>query len=730
MTIFLFVLFAIFTASAFSKMSERIQKLESRINHLDPQSATKTEAAKLTANGLQPTTTPEPGAAPIITQKTSPKPQTDLEFKVGGKAFTVIGVIAVLFGAGFFLRYAFENNLISPLLRIILGIIASVACIGLGEWLQKKYKNYGQILIGLGLGLAYLVCYAALHQYHLIASSIAITIAIIVTAIGLALSAYHRSAPLAVVAQIGGFLTPIILGSDHQDPLIFFTYLFILNIATLALAFFQSWSSTALIGLIGTAIVFHAWTPSFFYTRTQEWVLPSVFATIFFLIFAVTSLTKYLYRRHSNTRMDLAVVALNPAIYAFTFYGLIPFVYRDWLGVFLGVLGAAYLGLTRLIQQKTKQDIQYQNALSIIGFVFIAMAPVITALHTDTIAIIWAVCVSALVAWGYLIRSRVLVVLAHALTFGIILRVVISNFIDTSIQTPWINQNFLTNVCIILTFAVTAAIHWHHHRKSQMPETITSLEAKSLFSLVTTEAFLLAAFVINHQVGALVSTKQVWGVAILGILFLVAGWIACAFSSLPLRVAVYASYALLALRTLALHTNTVSAREFMLNPRIYAISIFIASLAIFAFLIQKRYANNLREAERTAMRSVLFVAVHALVIWLISSEISGWFTRKIYALRNELPYSLVAAKNASLSIFWAIYALAVLVFGIMKRSLIARRFAIAFLGFTILKVFLVDTSSLSNLYRFASFMTLGILLLVVGYLYHRFRDQMKKFVAE
>lgn len=729
MTFLLLVLFGIVSAVAISRMSERIQKLESRINKLDPQNATKTEDAKLTIDRLQPTAAPEPVPAPILPQETPPKkPQTDLEFRVGGKAFTIIGVIAVLFGAGFFLRYAFENNLISPLLRVILGFIASIVCIGLGEWLQKKYKNYGQVLIGLGLGLAYLVCYAAFHQYHLIGSAGAFAGAILVTTIGLLLALYHNVVPLAIVAQAGGFLTPILLGNGQNQPTILFFYLLILNAATLALALFKSWYSTAIVGVIGTAIVFHSWMFSF--ADQTAWNIPTTFATIFFLVFAITSLLRYNAHKTSGSNLDFAVIALNPLLYAITLYELIPIAHRDWLGVWFGVLGLAYLGIAWFVTGRATHDIRYQNALSIIGTVLVALAPITASLHANTVAIIWAICVTALVAWGYLIRSRVLVILAHGLTFCVILRILVTIFTDAPIQTLWTNPNFLTNVCIILTFAATAAVHWYYHRNPQTPPTITALEAKSLFSLIATEAFLIATFVVNHEVSAMISTKQIWGVAILSILFLLAGWIACAFSSLPLRVAIYGLYGLVALRTIAVYTDTNSARDFLFNPRIYAVSIFIASLAIFAFLIQKRYAKNLLEIERTTMRSALFIAVHVLAIWLVSSEISGWFIRKMYALRNELPNSLVAAKNASLSIFWAVYALAILVFGIIKRSLIARRFAIAFLGFTILKVFLVDTSSLSNLYRFASFMTLGVLLLIVGYLYHRFRDQMKKFVAE
>src|SRR3989344_8832949 len=37
----------------------------------------------------------------------------DLEFKLGSRAFTAVGLVAITFGVAFFLRYAFEKELIT-----------------------------------------------------------------------------------------------------------------------------------------------------------------------------------------------------------------------------------------------------------------------------------------------------------------------------------------------------------------------------------------------------------------------------------------------------------------------------------------------------------------------------------------------------------------------------------------------------------------------------------------
>mgnify|MGYP001165946879 CR=1 FL=1 len=81
---------------------------------------------------------------------------SDLEFKLGSKLFTAVGAVAVIFGIGFFLRYAFERDWISESMRVVIGLISGFVLLGFGEWARKKYATYGHIISGGGLGVLYL----------------------------------------------------------------------------------------------------------------------------------------------------------------------------------------------------------------------------------------------------------------------------------------------------------------------------------------------------------------------------------------------------------------------------------------------------------------------------------------------------------------------------------------------------------------------------------------------
>jgi len=59
----------------------------------------------------------------------------------------------------------------------------------------------------------------------------------------------------------------------------------------------------------------------------------------------------------------------------------------------------------------------------------------------------------------------------------------------------------------------------------------------------------------------------------------------------------------------------------------------------------------------------------------------------------------------------------------------ARKLAIAGFGLTILKVFLVDSSSLSDVNRIISFIMLGVILLSVSFFWYRNRERIKQFLS-
>lgn len=88
--------------------------------------------------------------------------------------------------------------------------------------------------------------------------------------------------------------------------------------------------------------------------------------------------------------------------------------------------------------------------------------------------------------------------------------------------------------------------------------------------------------------------------------------------------------------------------------------------------------------------------------------------------RLVLSWEREPARDLTLSLAWAIYALALLGLGLRRRSSALRWLSLVFLLLTIAKVFLHDLGALEDLYRVASLVGLAFSLIVVSLCYQRF----------
>jgi uncharacterized membrane protein len=72
-------------------------------------------------------------------------------------------------------------------------------------------------------------------------------------------------------------------------------------------------------------------------------------------------------------------------------------------------------------------------------------------------------------------------------------------------------------------------------------------------------------------------------------------------------------------------------------------------------------------------------------------------------------------------ILWGILAFIFLIIGIRKRIKNLRIIALALLGITILKLFLVDISNASETGKIIAFILLGILILIISFVYQKLK---------
>jgi uncharacterized membrane protein len=150
--------------------------------------------------------------------------------------------------------------------------------------------------------------------------------------------------------------------------------------------------------------------------------------------------------------------------------------------------------------------------------------------------------------------------------------------------------------------------------------------------------------------------------------------------------------------------------------------------AIFALLFYRATGDSsvlIGETKRKLIQLVSGISALLLLFVQVSLEVRRAFHGSVlgggYTDAGYIP--IAPASNGewyTYSLAWLTYAGALLALGIWRRSAALRWASMVLVLLTVAKLFLFDMSTLTGLYRVASFLGLGLSLVGIGYLYQRF----------
>jgi len=194
-----------------------------------------------------------------------------------------------------------------------------------------------------------------------------------------------------------------------------------------------------------------------------------------------------------------------------------------------------------------------------------------------------------------------------------------------------------------------------------------------------------------------------------------------AWSGLRIRVAALrgAAFLLFVVVALRLVFIPIEAHQFVLNARFATFAAGVASF-LLACYFARTAGLELGATEKGAFAATAIVAsIGALAA--LSLEIWDAVGRMpSFGIDRDL------AQQLALSSLWLVYALGLIVAGIVRKSASLRWQALGLLGVVIGKVFLFDLSFLDRFYRIVSFLLLGLVLMVISFFYQKRMGAKKK----
>jgi hypothetical protein len=121
---------------------------------------------------------------------------------------------------------------------------------------------------------------------------------------------------------------------------------------------------------------------------------------------------------------------------------------------------------------------------------------------------------------------------------------------------------------------------------------------------------------------------------------------------------------------------------------------------------------------QTDARPVLAGLGIVLAFLLLNIEIADYFSAPGSTLTFQ--FSGNFARDMSYSIAWALFALGLLVYGIVKNISIARYAAMGLLCATLIKLFFHDLAQLAQLYRIGAFISVAAIAMLASFAYQKF----------
>ena len=220
----------------------------------------------------QPASKPAQTAAPHKPQIQKSAPQKpkrkkrSFEEEIGARWAVWVGGIALAFGAIFLLKYTIEAGVFSPAMRIALAALMGFVLLGAGEFLRRVDGGNAKlppalsqlrrtayipgVLTGVGIFALLGTTYAAYALYGFLGPALTFTLLGLISMASLALSLLHGP-KMAALGLVASLVTPMLIDMGPPNYFLLYTYLIIVSLAALILAWKRDWPWLNVLTLFG-----------------------------------------------------------------------------------------------------------------------------------------------------------------------------------------------------------------------------------------------------------------------------------------------------------------------------------------------------------------------------------------------------------------------------------------------------------------------------------------------
>lgn len=649
-----------------------------------------------------------------VAQKPKPKQKVNYEKFIGENLFGKIGILIFVIGVGFFVKYAIDKDWINETFRTVLGFLTGAALLIVAERLQKRYRTFSSLLAGGAFAVFYLTVAIAFHYYHIFSQTVAFVILIAVTVFMSVLSVIYNRRELAIIALVGGFLAPFIVSSGEGSYLVLFTYVSILNLGMFGLSIYKKWSELPMIAFVFTCLIMGSFL---LLSYSSDSTVVSghlfMFAALFYFIFLLPVFSILRGEKIQTMSRGLVfVIITNNFVYLLS--GILflrnmglPFKASGLLSLFIALVN---LGLV-LWLWKNRKDYKFlvHTALGLV-LTFVSITIPIQ-LDGNYITLLWA-SEMVLLLWLY-VKSKIRIY-EHAakilvgLTFVSYLMDVYSVIYGRhSLDTIFLNSSFATSLFVGLATAAFALL-MEYHRSFFSTAHRLKYSFWNPFMLIVSVAILYYTFMMEFNLYFEGATRS-------GAMFLL--------TAVSISSVCYAFRKRFPItKHLTSYTLAIGA-----NTLVYLLNIWCDQWENMAFtpatlrwLTAAFVIGNLYYVARLYYTTIgikprftVYLNILATLLWLTM-------------VRSFLWQVGVDDFSAGLSLSLSIAGFVQMGLGMRLHQKVMRIISLSTFGIVLLKLVFDDLWAMSPIGKIIVFIILGLILLILSFLYQKLKDVLFK----
>ncbi len=658
----------------------------------------------------------------------------DLEKFIGENLINKIGITVLVLGIAFFVKYAIDQNWINEAGRVGIGIGCGVVLIALAHYLRNSYRSFSSVLAGGGIAVFYFTIAFAFHEYQLFSQTAAFVIMIVITVFAVTLSLLYNKLELAVIAAIGGFITPFLVSTGSGNYIILFSYLLILNIGMLTLSWFKKWQTIHVIALFFTLCIYGGWLVqnTIFSDGFLLYKNAFLFATAFYILFLCMNMIYNIRTKQAFKAFDFSLLMLITfSYYAAGMTNLHFWSAGDFQGLFTIALGATNFSLAGYFYKSKKADTNLLYLLIGLTLTFISLAAPVQ-LHGHSITLFWSA-EFVLLYWLHLRSGIATFKYSSAI---IIILMMISLLMDwdkannlSANHLPVLYKNvqgFITNIGAVIAFGLYAILL---RRKQHSTIYIGGVKNSSAFKIMALMACILFYLTCVFGVNLYFYDYQQ--------LYVPNTWHQLiTYSFTVVLLLLFAKYnagrnTILQLLLIAgcigfylLGTPYVSRLRHGVQQQLYStvhLWIHFVSAVMLLYLIYRAIILFRKNVSSFQQATKPFIwTINIVLIIFFSIEMMHTYV-VVTEPFQKTTLSLQQYSKAGLTIVWALCSFTIMWLGMKHKFKTLRIISLILFSLALTKLFLFDIRSISEGGKIAAFIMLGVLLLIISFMYQKLK---------